>query len=62
MLGIRYDYGIGVPRDVARAYAWYTLASINKDSMATQGRDKLRIQMTPDELARAQELATELGR
>jgi hypothetical protein len=53
-----YEEGKGVPQDYVQAYAWYNLAGgeIDLDS----AKADLAKQMTPEQIARAQELSTEL--
>ena len=59
-LGLMYDRGEGVPQDQATAYAWLSLAAEQGHAMAREDRDHLNKQMTPDQIAQAQNLAAEL--
>ena len=40
------------------AYAWYNLAAAQGNEVARKNKDNLRTRMTPDQIARAQELST----
>ena len=63
-LGGEYQYGRGVPKDFVLAYIWETLASMsdlkNIAFVAGGARDRLAKMMTPDQIAEAQRLASEL--
>jgi TPR repeat protein len=59
-LGRRYENGDGVLQDYVQSYAWFNLASANGDAEAKQARNNLAKKMTPEQIARAQELSTEL--
>jgi TPR repeat protein len=59
-LGIMYDNGMGVPQDYVQAYAWYNLAIANGEARGKQFKDALAKKMTPEQIARGQELSTEL--
>ena len=59
-LGEMYELGNGVPQDYVLAYMWFTLvASRGTRPYAMRGRDRVAQQMTPDQIARAEELARE---
>jgi uncharacterized protein len=58
-IGIMYDDGQGVPHDVVQAHKWYNLAATNGDKPAAELRDALAKQMTPAQIAEAQQLARE---
>ena len=58
-IGIMYDDGQGVPRDFVQAHKWYNLAAMNGDKPAAELRDALAKQMTPAQIAEAQQLARE---
>jgi hypothetical protein len=57
-LGRIYATGIGVPQDYVEAYKWYNLAAVGY-LPALQGRNRVAQQMTPDQIAEAQELSHE---
>ena len=61
-LGFMYANGMGVPQDDIRAYAWMTLAAIGGNPDVIEARDRLRSQMTADQVDRAQRLSSELFR
>ena len=58
-IGIMYDDGPGVPHDFVQAHKWYNLAATNGDKPAAELRDALAKQMTPAQIAEAQQLARE---
>ena len=58
-IGIMYDDGQGVPHDFVQAHKWYSLAATNGDKPAAELRDALAKQMTPAQIAEAQQLARE---
>jgi TPR repeat protein len=53
-LGSMYFKGEGAPQDYVQAYAWYNLGG------SAQDRNTIAEKMTPEQIARGQELATEL--
>jgi TPR repeat protein len=61
-LGIMYATGVGMPQDNILAHMWFNLAAarftltVPRDR-AAGNRDTVARKMTPDEIARAQELA-----
>jgi TPR repeat protein len=59
-LGCMYDAGEGVPEDYVQSYAWFNLAVANGIADAKQVKDDIAKKMTPEQIARAQELSTEL--
>lgn len=58
-IAIMYDEGQGVPKNIVQAYKWHSLAATNGDKPAPQLRDLLANQMTPAQIAEAQQLAQE---
>ena len=56
-LGNIYKLGYGVAPDAVVAHAWYNLATVRGLPFVSKVRDRLARQMTPDQIARAQELA-----
>ncbi|MBL8337483.1 MAG: tetratricopeptide repeat protein [Rhodoferax sp.] len=58
-LGGMYFEGAGVPQDNLRAYLWFTLAAIAGAPGATRNRTSISRLLSPDDLARAQQLARE---
>jgi len=61
-LGQMYRNGQGVPEDYALAYAWHNLAAAQGDKDASKSKDFIRKDMTPAQIARAQELSNTLAR
>jgi len=58
-LGFMYDNGQGVPQDYVQAHMWYNLAAAQNQERATKLRAALANDMTPVQIADAQELARE---
>ena len=58
-LGLMYEHGDGVPQDYVLAYMWYHLGAANGATRGAALRDALAKQMTPDQIAEAQQLARE---
>ena len=60
-IGLMYQNGRGVPQDFVRAHMWTNIAAsqgkAEVGAAATKDRDLLAKGMTPDQIARAQELA-----
>jgi len=56
-IGTYYDKARAVSRDVVQAHRWYNLASAYGHNDGTKRRDRLALDMTPDQLAEAQLLA-----
>ena len=60
-LGTMYFSGKGVPMDFVRAYAWWNVASSRGDPDATDLRNGIGRRMTPEQIADAQKLSTDLA-
>ncbi len=58
-LGICYAAGAGVTQDLVEARKWFELASLQGNDDATQKMGFLDLTLTPDQIARAQQLARE---
>lgn len=58
-LGWMYRSGQGIPQDFVLAHMWFNLAAAQGSSDAEGSRDKLAKEMTPDQVAEAQRLASE---
>jgi TPR repeat protein len=56
-LGLLYANGLGGPQDLVQAHMWYSLAGGNGYEIATGYRNDLAKQMTPAQIAEAQQLA-----
>jgi TPR repeat protein len=54
-----YANGLGGSQDLVQAYMWYSLAAGNGYEIATGYRNHLAKQMTPAQIAEAQQLARE---
>lgn len=65
-LGQLYESGRGVPHDVVRAYAWFSLAAAamtgEEGKSASASRDLAAKQMTPAQIAQAQDLVSKCRR
>jgi hypothetical protein len=59
-LGVRYANGQGVERDPVQAYQWFSAAAqslLGKEAdTARQARDSIKAQLTPEQLARGEEM------
>jgi TPR repeat protein len=59
-LGVRYVNGQGVARDPVQAYQWFSVAArslLGKEAdTARQARDSVKAQLSPEQLARGEEL------
>lgn len=58
-LGLAYWSGQGVPKDNLLAYMWLNLAVANGHQHAGARRDSVAAEMTPEQIAEAQKMATE---
>ena len=60
-LGLMYEAGHGAAQDYTQAYMWYSLAIANSEGMMQDlvalQREAVAGRMTPDQIARAQEMA-----
>ena len=56
-LGLVYDEGKGVPRNLMLAHMWYDLAAAHGSAEAAYKRDQLARRMSADELAESRRLA-----
>ena len=52
-LGVLFESGQGIPRNVADAYVWYSIAAKQGDQFAQERRDILRDQLAAEDLSRA---------
>jgi len=59
-LGFMYEKGRGVHVNNVRAYAWWSLASVQGHKSAAASLDIVKVQMTPAQIAKAQVLATRM--
>ena len=59
-LGLMYDNGRGVAQDYVKAHMWLNIAAIDGSSKkSSPNRDEIAKKMTPAQIARAQELASQ---
>ena len=59
IIGIMYEDGQGLARDLVRAHMWLNLAGANGNKDARRSRDRIARQLTPAQVATAQKLARE---
>ena len=57
-LGVMYANGEGVPQNNLRAYVWFSVAAAQGDEDARSNRDIISETLTPEQLARGQDMAT----
>ena len=57
-IGVMYMSGVGVIKDSVKAYTWFTIAG-KGDPAAVSNKNFLLKRLTPDELARAKNMAQE---
>ena len=57
-LGLMYGFGSGVPQNNIRAYVWYSVAAAQGLEVARSNRDIIADRLTPEQLARGQDMAT----
>jgi localization factor PodJL len=50
-LGILEAHGLGVERNLAEAYKWFSLAAARGDAEAAKQRDLVKVQLEPEALA-----------
>lgn len=56
-LGWLYANGLGVLQDYVRAHMWFNVGAVGGNAQAAAGREFVAQQMTPAQIAQAQELA-----
>jgi TPR repeat protein len=59
-IGLMYYNGDGVPKNVIKAYVWWSIASANGDEDSKEWLEELRTEMTPQQISQAQNEAAEL--
>ena len=57
--GVAYYNGRGVPEDYVQAYAWTSIAATQGNENAKKNKGIVKKQMTPAQIAKAQELSSE---
>ncbi len=60
IIGLMYGTGDGLPEDYVLGYAWLNLAAEQGHESAIESKNNLGTRMTPDQIARAQELSATL--
>ena len=58
-LGVMYGMGQGILKNTVYAHMWFNIAASSGDEIASNNRDIAAKQMTPQQLAEAQNLARE---
>lgn len=58
-IGVMYYEGTGVERDPVRAYVWFARAAANGEPLADEMLGGLAAELTPQQLARAQQMLEE---
>jgi TPR repeat protein len=56
-----YQTGRGVPKDLAKSFAWYNVAAEGGNDLAQQNRDILAKKMSLAELEKGKKFARELS-
>lgn len=56
--GIMYEEGRGVPKNNIEAYKWFLLSAAQGNEMARRKAECLENHLTPEEIARGQNLAS----
>ena len=59
-LGVMYYNGQGVEKDFVTALAWYNIAVTNGDELTKNLKTSIAKKMTPDQIAKAEELVKEM--
>ena len=59
-LGMRHYKGEGVLEDYVTAYAWMNIAAAKGNATAKENKGIMAKEMTPDQIAKAQELSKEM--
>ena len=59
LLGLMYEKGNGVIKDPVYAHMWYNISASLGDENASKNRDSISKRMTPEQIAKAQDLARE---
>jgi len=58
-LGVMYERGDGVPKDLVSAYKWFNLSAAQGLELARANRSLIEKQMTHDQIAEGQRLSRE---
>lgn len=57
LLGVAYEQGLGVQKDLVKAHAWYNIAATNQYDEAEPRRKAVTAQLSSEQLTEAQNLA-----
>ena len=57
-IGLRLGVGQGVPKNTIEAYKWLNLAASQGNELAEQARELVAQEMSPEQIAEAQQLST----
>jgi TPR repeat protein len=57
-LGLMYVRGEGVPENIVMAYVWWSVSTAQGDEDAKANRDMAKDELTSDQLAQGEEIAT----
>jgi TPR repeat protein len=60
MMGVLYGRGDGVPQDYVKSFEWVSMAAAHGHPQAKKSLETLKGMMTPEQIARAKELADKL--
>jgi localization factor PodJL len=52
-LGVLAEHGLGMQKDLAAAYKWFSLAAAHGDAEAVKRREVIRVQLAPSTLSKA---------
>ena len=58
MLGVMYAMGEGVPQNNVKAYVWWSVSAAQGDEKAKGNRDIVAAELSPQDLSKAQAIAT----
>ncbi|MGU9962713.1 MAG: tetratricopeptide repeat protein [Candidatus Halichondribacter symbioticus] len=59
-LGVMYQEGRGFPQNYIHAHMWYNIAASTGDTTGVENRDIIAKIMTPEQIAKAQDMAVEV--
>ena len=58
-LGVIYANGLGIEKDLKKAYLWFALATAGGNAKASKARDSVQAKLDPLELVAAEKLVAE---
>ena len=59
-LGVMYEGGYGVKKDLVLAYAWCNIAAADGHESAERAKQNIGKKLTPEQIAKAEALAKEM--